>query len=703
MQMTYEQAMRPGALMLFAARKGSGYMMRSEKRGGAYGSPNRRPPRRKKAGFFYIFITLLLSVLLWPIGMVMLWQRKVRMTSGTKLVISLLTLCMSIFLIVFALTVPLDNVEYTAFQDKANDWLDKAAADVAVAGDATMKKTSETWQTMTDFARAGAAYASPYIANAIDAGVDAAGKARDAIENLFQRKPAEPVPIGEPEETEAPQITGTPGATGTPASTEVPEATEALIETDAPVPGDTAEASDAPETEAPKATAEAGETLELLLPETSPSADDAQPLEDGALHANGDFEPGDADAPTDAPEATDAGATPQAATDTPLLPTEAVTEAPADEATEAAQTPKTDMVLVPVTEPPAAEPDEAPADEPAEEPAEAPAEEPAEAPTEEPAEAPAEEPAEAPTEEPAEAPAEEPAEAPAEEPAEAPAEEPAEDAPIVWEAVGEPTETPAEAVTESPSEGVGYTVKPAGQATVYYFSKSVGFHNGPDRHDMKGAPAHTLQEAFDADKHPCKSCGMPDRSILDVDHIAWIDAKNRIHTTDECADFSGQWRLMSLDKALDAGYDACETCGADFYAEELFPAPTATPAPEAVHPATALKPAGEARVYFYDSSKGYHIGPDCSGMKNAPAHTLEEAVAGNKNACRRCNPPAASLLGLPALWLDENGLVHTSDECAAFAGQYRLVARDDALAQGLEACPDCGAAEYLIPGTVLAD
>ena len=602
MQMTYEQAMRPGALMLFAARKGSGYMMRSEKRGGAYGSPKRRPPRRKKAGFFYIFITLLLSVLLWPIGMVMLWRRKVRMTSGTKLVISLLTLCMSIFLIVFALTVPLDNVEYTAFQDKANDWLDKAAADVAVAGDATIKKTSETWQTMTDFARAGAAYAGPYIANAIDAGVDAAGKARDAIENLFQRKPAEPVPIGEPEETEAPQITGTPGATGTPASTEVPEATEAPIETDAPVPGDTAEASDAPETEAPKATAEAGETLELLLPETSPSADDAQPLEDGALHANGDFEPGDADAPTDAPEATDAGATPQAATDTPLLPTEAVTEAPADEATEAAQTPKTDMVLVPVTEPPAAEPDEAPT------------------------EAPADEPTEAPAEEPAEAPAEEPAEAPAEEPAEAPTEAPAEDAPIVWEAVGEPTETPAEAVTESPAEGVGYTVKPAGQATVYYFSKSVGFHNGPDRHDMNGAPAHTLQEAFDADKHPCKSCGMPDRSILDVDHIAWIDAKNRIHTTDECADFSGKWRLMSLDKALDAGYDACETCGADFYAEELFPAPTATPAPEAVHPATALKPAGEARVYFYDSSKGYHIGPDCSSMKNAPARTLEEAV-----------------------------------------------------------------------------
>ena len=250
---------------------------------------------------------------------------------------------------------------------------------------------------------------------------------------------------------------------------------------------------------------------------------------------------------------------------------------------------------------------------------------------------------------------------------------------------------------------MGYTVKPAGQATVYYFSKSVGFHNGPDRHDMEGAPAHTLQEAFDADKHPCKSCGMPDRSILEVDHTAWVDAKNRIHTTDECAEFSGQWRLMSLDRALDAGYEACENCGADFYAEEIFPAPTATPEPEAVHPTTALKPAGEARVYFYDSSKGYHMSPDCSGMKNAPAHTLEEAVNGHKNACSRCKPPAASLLGLPVLWLDEKGLVHTSDECAAFVGRYRLVLRDDALAQGLEPCPDCGAAEYLIPGTVLAD
>ena len=158
-----------------------------------------------------------------------------------------------------------------------------------------------------------------------------------------------------------------------------------------------------------------------------------------------------------------------------------------------------------------------------------------------------------------------------------------------------------------------------------------------------------------------------------------------------------------LEKALDAGYEPCEACGADFYAEEIFPAPTPSPTPQAITPATALKSAGELTVYYYNSSKGYHIAPDCAGMQNAPAHTLREAGASGKNACRYCKPPAASLLDLPMLWLDESGIVHTSDECAAFAGKYRLVSRDDALAQGLAACPDCGAAEYLIPGTVLAD
>lgn len=712
MQMTYEQAMRPGALMLFAARGGSGYMMRSEKRGGAYGSPNRRPPKRKRAGFFYIFCTLLLSVLLWPIGMVMLWQRKVRMTSGTKLLISLLTLCMSVFLIVFALTVPLDNVEFTAFQDKANDWLDKAAADVAVFGDAAMKKTSETWQAISDFSDASRAYAGAYTADAIDEGVRVAGQTRAAIEGLFHHGSAAPETTQAPSDTDKPETTETPAESVAPGNTEAPAAVDTAEGTGAPAEASATQGKQTPDatqaadvskatvepessgkagTAAPDATAGTDEVIDIHLPQTEPQAEDAQPLSEGTLHANGEFEPGDVDTTSaDAPAKGTAAALTEA-TAIPLKPaTPLPTEAPVEEA--------------PVEEAPTEEPpvEEAPAEEvPTEEPPveEAPVEE---APTEEP---PAEEASseEAPTEEPPveEAPTEQP---PVEE---TPVEEtPVEEAPV--EAV--PAEASAEDGTaeapteETPTEtDAAYAVKPASQATVYFFDTgSKGFHSGPNRHDMPNAPAHTLQEAFDMDKTPCKACGMPDKSILDEAHVAWVDESNRIHTTDECADFVGQWRLISLDQALAEGYEPCETCGADFYVEEIFPAPTPTPEPQAVSPAVPLKPAGEATVYFYNSSKGYHSGPNCAGMKNAPAHTLQEAVNSGKKACSQCNPPAASLLDQPVLWQDDNGLCHTDDACAAFAGGCRLISRDDALAQGLTGCAECGAAEYLVPGTVLA-
>ena len=127
-----------------------------------------------------------------------------------------------------------------------------------------------------------------------------------------------------------------------------------------------------------------------------------------------------------------------------------------------------------------------------------------------------------------------------------------------------------------------------------------------------------------------------------------------------------------------------------------------TPAPEVVTPSVPLKSAGEITVYYFDVSKGYHVAPDCKGMNGAPAHTLADAAADGKRACGNCKPASTSLIGQAALWQDENGVCHTSDECASFSGAYRLVLRDDALAQGLAACPDCGAAEYLIPGTVLA-
>ena len=660
MQMTIDQAMRPGLLLAFA-RRGSGYMMRSEKRSGSYGggrSGGRPPRRRKRAGFLYIFLTLLISIILWPVGMVMLWRRKVRLQAGTKLLISLLTLCLSVFLIVFALTVPVDNPEFTAFQDRANDWLDQAAVDVAATGDAAYKKGVETWQIMSDFTEAASDYTLVNSADAIDDGVALAGRAREAVEGLLHREGGEPEPGQTPAASESPEATETPEVTGTPEATATPEPTE-----EPPV-------SDA-------------EGMRLHLPESVPSPEDAQVLAAGALHADGTFT-------ANTPE-----------------PTEAPTEEPTDEPTEAPTEEPTEVPTEEPAEEPAAiaaaeatpEAEEEATEEPTEEPTEAPTEEPTEEPVEEPAEEPVEEPAEEPVEEPAEKSAEEPVEEPIEEPAEEPAEEPVEEPAPEATPDESASSALAEALTLGPLE-----IKPAGEATVYYFENgSQGFHRSSTRHDMKNAPAHTLAEAFEAKKKPCNSCGMPDESILSVEHIAWVDEGNVIHTTDECASFSGDWRLMSLEDAVNAGCTACPDCRADRYVESIFPAPTPTPAPMVMTPAVPLKDAGEFTVYFYEGSKGYHIAADCVGMTGAPAHTLAEAVEAGKSACGNCNPPSSELVGLPVLWLDDSGLCHTSDACADFNGGVRLIPRDDALEQGLSACPSCGAEDYLVPGTVIAE
>ena len=67
MQMTMDQAMRPGILQAFAIKRRNGYVMRSEKRpgysGGSAGKGGRKP-RRPRAGFFYLLLTFLLSLIL---------------------------------------------------------------------------------------------------------------------------------------------------------------------------------------------------------------------------------------------------------------------------------------------------------------------------------------------------------------------------------------------------------------------------------------------------------------------------------------------------------------------------------------------------------------------------------------------------------------------------------------------------------------
>jgi len=205
-------------LMQFAG--GRNYMMRSEKRrssnvpSGSSGNRPRRRPRRRRAGFFYKLFTILLLVVLWPVGLLLLWRRKLRWGVGTKLLASVVTLITWIILIGFALTVQTDNPKYTAVQDSINSFLDEAADALVETGGVVADKAVEIGGAVADFGDALWKRGSVLLADGIDFGVDLADSIKSDIKGMLRSDVTEP--------TETPEITDAPTDAPTAAPTQKP-------------------------------------------------------------------------------------------------------------------------------------------------------------------------------------------------------------------------------------------------------------------------------------------------------------------------------------------------------------------------------------------------------------------------------------------------------------------------------------------------
>ncbi len=301
-------------------------------------------------------------------------------------------------------------------------------------------------------------------------------------------------------------------------------------------------------------------------------------------------------------------------------------------------------------------------------------------------------------------------------------------------------------------EPVDFTVKPAADAIVYYNDSGRYYHMKTACGSMKSAHEHRFAEVLESGHQPCNSCGSPVMELLDEPYIVWVDENDLAHLSNECEHFAGSWRLISAEDAIEANYSGCDLCAADAYLSALAegkdisihapvseedsattsegenvptsdpvkaeptptvkatssptveptPSPTAeptpSPTPQLIVPKATLKPAGEALVYHSSNGRWYHSYNRCSGMTGGDAYTLAECVD-NYKCCNACDAPEADLVGQACLWQDESSLCHVSDECTQFKGQYHLVLRDEALAEGLEGCELCGADEYLVPNT----
>ena len=177
--------MRKLDLQLFARRGGRNYMMRSEKRPSYNRPPQERRPRRRRTRYGYIVLTLIVSILLWPVGLFLIWNRRLRCGVGGKLLWSVATLAVFCGLILALLTVPTGNAEFQRFQDDANDFLETAGADLSIAWETFSERAGDAFGNMRSVACSIGNYALNKAADGIEGGVELCGNVRGLLDGIL--------------------------------------------------------------------------------------------------------------------------------------------------------------------------------------------------------------------------------------------------------------------------------------------------------------------------------------------------------------------------------------------------------------------------------------------------------------------------------------------------------------------------------------
>ena len=142
------------ARVMYKKNKGD-YMVRSQKRSKGYRS---QPPKKRNpfGRFLYAVLTLILLVTLWPVGLVMLWNRNLRWTGVSKLLTSIVTALIFFVFLAYLLTMPIDNPKlydfqqrarrgFVAMQEDVSSWFGRAEDDL---GSVFARKNEQFGETM---------------------------------------------------------------------------------------------------------------------------------------------------------------------------------------------------------------------------------------------------------------------------------------------------------------------------------------------------------------------------------------------------------------------------------------------------------------------------------------------------------------------------------------------------------------------------
>lgn len=535
------------------------YMMRSEKRPGQR-SRGARPPKRRnrkpKKHPVYAFFTILLLLIAYPIGLVLLWVKKLRWSGVTKLLVSVATGIVFFLLMSFLLTMDTDHSSLQKFQSQARDKLsyvqeatrsaisdkDKIAFNLIENGpkavrqgtilalDLAIRHLPEVQSDMKMLAAEGLAVTkslASYVLQSSSSLLADMGLIQPMPE-ATPEIPPETTPEIPPETTleATPEVTPevtpetTPEATPEAALDTTPETTPAIVGI---TPGSTENASETPAAATPRITPKVtpGEIPEAT-PEVTPKAwiASSRRSPDPILE-------------TAAPEATPnitAEVTPTASSDPkPAFTPKAATQVPRE------ATPIQTPVVTPerTLEP---TPESAPERTPKA--------------------------------------GQGTPSLPIQSPGDAPKSLPEAQADPVAAKTPAPQPTPIQ-LPEA---------KSFSDMKVYYFSgKSTFYHMAPDCKGMSNADEHTLAEAVAEGKKVCNTCKPPPPEILEADLAVWCGTDRFFHIDGECENLTEEWEAMPLLQALmEEAMDGCPLCGADLYEESSkIASATPVPAPEA--------------------------------------------------------------------------------------------------------------------------
>ena len=260
-------------------------------------------------------------------------------------------------------------------------------------------------------------------------------------------------------------------------------------------------------------------------------------------------------------------------------------------------------------------------------------------------------------------------------------------APAPTEAPGSAASTAVPAPEETPAVVVDEPLYYATAGGRYYHAKS-------DCSGLEGAEAFTLEDVESMGKTPCPLCVeervLPAEVVVVVDEPLYYATMGGryYHAKSDCSGLEGA-EAYALEDVESMGKTPCPLCVEGNVSYTLAVA-VGVPADRALSEAYAP-------LFFYTPGGAYfHLEPDCSGMQNAGAHSLESALALFKRHCPVCIGDNADVYSLPAPEADTDpvyiganiGDYHRTPDCSGMLDACELPL-ESAVRMGKAACPAC--------------